>query len=85
LSQNCSEVPKYLASRAAISGVISPLFPNNVVDGGRRNTKFYPQPVSRDAHRLQKLLPKSFSRMNCPTRRTLIFDTHELRVAILMA
>jgi hypothetical protein len=42
LSQNCSEVPKYLASRAAISGVVSPLFPNNVVDGGRRNTKFYP-------------------------------------------
>jgi hypothetical protein len=62
-----------MASRAAISRVIPRFSRTMSFDGGRRNTKFYAQPVSGDAHRLRKLLPKNFSRMNCPTRRTLIF------------
>src|ERR1700686_1600780 len=69
--------PEILGQTGGHLGSNSPLLPNNVVDGGRRNTKFYRQPVSGDAHRLQKLLPKNFSRMNCPTRWTLIFDTHD--------
>jgi hypothetical protein len=69
--------PEILGQPGGHLGSNSPLLPNNVVDHGRRNTKFYRQPVRGDAHRLQKLLPKNFSRMNCPTRRTLIFDAHD--------
>src|SRR5258708_14647931 len=69
--------PEILGQAGGHLGSNSPLFPNNVVDGGGRNTKFYRQPVGGDAHRLQKLLPKNFSRMHCPPRLTLIFDTHD--------
>src|SRR6266403_3273735 len=69
--------PEILGQPSGHLGSNSPLLPNNVVYGGRRNTKFYRQPISGDGHRLQKLLPKNFSRMNCPTRRTLILDTHD--------
>src|ERR1700688_4414155 len=66
--------PEILGQPGGHLGSNSPLLPTHVVDGGRRNTKFYRQPESGDAHRLQKLLPKNFSGMNRPTRRTLIFD-----------
>src|SRR5258708_4316909 len=55
----------------------SPFLANNVVDRGRRDMQSHPQPVSGDAHRLQKLLPKNLSRMHRPTRRTFILDTHD--------
>src|SRR5260370_41703725 len=66
--------PEILGQPGGHLGSNSPLLPNHAVDGGRRNTKLYRQPESGDAHRLQKLLPENFSRMNCPTLRTLIFD-----------
>ena len=65
MSQNCSEVSKYFAKRAAISGVTL-RFPCTISDGRSRDMQLNRQPVRRDAHRLQELFTKNLSRMNYP-------------------
>src|SRR5580700_1211695 len=68
--------PEVFGQASRHFGGNSPLLPNNVVDGGRRDMQFHRQTVSGDAHRLQKFLTENFSRMHRPTRRTFILDAH---------
>src|SRR5579872_3497013 len=63
--------PEILGQASRHFGGNSPLLPNNVVHGRRRDMQLHGQPVSGDTHWLQKLLQENFSRMHRPTRGTL--------------